>query len=154
MKEEQVWVDRGDCVFEAVRSFASWFKVACGNQDLSRHTMPWDVRLRPGAPAGKHADAAAETESAGGRPKSAEFPSSGSVDSVVGRMPEEQNLRRAAALQSEGAIFLCWISEQSASSQSLITQLTNQDEPFVVSLAVLVYFYKKNIYIYIFIRKY
>ena len=51
---------------------------------------------------------------------------SGSVDGVVGRMPEPQNLSRGAAFLVEGSVFLNWITEQSAGSQSLVTQLTDR----------------------------
>eukprot|EP00438_Fugacium_kawagutii_P021298 Skav223669 [mRNA] locus=scaffold2794:282802:283933:- [translate_table: standard] len=51
---------------------------------------------------------------------------SGSIDGVVGRMSEPQNLSRAAAFLSEGLIFLSWLSDQCASNKGLITQLTDR----------------------------
>ena len=51
---------------------------------------------------------------------------SGSIDGVVGRMAEPQNLSRAAAFLAEGLIFLSWISDQCASHKGLITQLTDR----------------------------
>ncbi|CAE7835960.1 unnamed protein product [Symbiodinium sp. CCMP2592] len=41
-------------------------------------------------------------------------------------MSEPQNLSRAAAFLVEGSVFLNWITEQSAGSQSLVTQLTDR----------------------------
>ena len=51
---------------------------------------------------------------------------SGSVDGVIGRMAEPQNLSRAAAFLSEGLIFLSWISDQNAQHKGLVTQLTDR----------------------------
>ena len=74
------------------------------------------------------ASAAAEgaEESAAKRPRFQAPPdmrmgfTSGSVDGVVGRMSEPQNLSRAAAFLVEGSVLLNWITEQSAGSQSLV----------------------------------
>ena len=52
--------------------------------------------------------------------------SSGSIDGVVGRMAEPQNISRAAAFLAEGLIFLNWISDQCSASKGLITQLTDR----------------------------
>ena len=52
--------------------------------------------------------------------------SSGSIDGVVGRMAETQNISRAAAFLAEGLIFLNWISDQCSASKGLITQLTDR----------------------------
>lgn len=51
--------------------------------------------------------------------------SSGSVDGVVQRMSEPQNISRAAAFLSEGLIFLSWLSDQRSSNKGLVTQLTD-----------------------------
>lgn len=51
---------------------------------------------------------------------------SGSVDGVVGRMAEPQNLSRAAAFLAEAQVFLTWISEQNATNQGLMAQLTDR----------------------------
>lgn len=52
--------------------------------------------------------------------------SSGSVDGVVQRMAEPQNISRAAAFLAEGLIFLGWISDQCGANKGLITQLTDR----------------------------
>jgi len=51
--------------------------------------------------------------------------SSGSVDGVVQRMSEPQNISRAAAFLSEGLIFLSWLSDRRSSNKGLVTQLTD-----------------------------
>ena len=52
--------------------------------------------------------------------------SSGSIDGVIGRMSEAQNLSRAAAFMAEGGVFMQWLAEQSGGHQGLITQLTDR----------------------------
>lgn len=52
--------------------------------------------------------------------------SSGSVDGVVQRVSEPQNISRAAAFLSEGLIFHSRLSDECPSNEGLATQLTGR----------------------------
>lgn len=95
----------------------------------------WEHDRQVAAAKAAHEVAAAAAEENGPEAKRPRFSSpppmhmgftSGSVDGVVGRLSEPQNLSRAAAFLAEAQVFLTWISQESSQNQGLMAQLTDR----------------------------